>query len=157
MITGIISANAARFSSASRSRGTAVSATKYATPHASPTRSVVRSIASAPPPANSGPITRLPIQNDASAPPSAARSIAADDSGSRPSPSLLPQPCRLQYRNTNSISAPPIRMPGPKPAMNSSPIETSADTPYRIIGIDGGMTTPSSALDACNAAAQLRG
>ena len=37
-------------------------------------------------------------------------------------------------------------MPGPKPAMNSSPIETSALTPYRIIGIDGGMITPSSAL-----------
>ena len=54
---------------------------------------------------------------------------------------------------TNTISAPPIRMPGPKPAMNSSPIETSADTPYRIIGIDGGMITPSSAAVACSAAA----
>ncbi|MNW19663.1 hypothetical protein D3C71_2197540 [compost metagenome] len=51
------------------------------------------------------------------------------------------------------MSARLIRMPGPKPAMNSSPIDTSALTPYRIIGIDGGMITPSSALVACNAAA----
>ncbi|MCY1531472.1 hypothetical protein D9M68_667000 [compost metagenome] len=51
------------------------------------------------------------------------------------------------------MSAPLIRMPGPKPAMNSSPMDTSALTPYRIIGIDGGMITPSSALVACSAAA----
>ena len=54
-------------------------------------------------------------------------------------------------------SAPLISTPGPKPAMNSSPIETSADTPYRIIGIDGGMITPSSALVACSEAAQVVG
>jgi hypothetical protein len=30
-------------------------------------------------------------------------------------------------------------MPGPTPAMNSSPTDTSALTPYKIIGIDGGM------------------
>ena len=41
--------------------------------------------------------------------------------------------------------------------MNISPIETSALTPNRIIGIDGGITTPSSALVACRDAAQLRG
>ena len=34
---------------------------------------------------------------------------------------------------------------------------TSAETPYRIIGIDGGMITPSSAEVACNAAAKLVG
>ena len=54
---------------------------------------------------------------------------------------------------TKTISATPISNPGPTPAMNSSPIDTSADTPYRIIGIDGGMTTPSSAEVACSAAA----
>ena len=46
-----------------------------------------------------------------------------------------------------------MKIPGPKPAMNSSPIETSALTPYRIMGIEGGMITPSSALVACRAAA----
>ena len=71
----------------------------------------------------------------------------------RPSPSFLPQPFHLQYTHTNSIRAPLIRMPGPKPAMNSSPIDTSADTPYKIIGIEGGMITPNSALVACSAAA----
>jgi len=74
-------------------------------------------------------------------------------SGMRPSPSFLPQPLYLQKPHTNSISAPLIRMPGPKPAMNNSPIDTSAETPYRIMGMDGGMTTPSSALVACSAAA----
>ena len=54
---------------------------------------------------------------------------------------------------TKIISAPPISSPGPTPAMNISPIDTSAATPYRIIGIDGGMTTPSSADVACSAAA----
>ena len=75
----------------------------------------------------------------------------------RPSPSCLPQPFHLQYSQMNSISPPPTTMPGPKPAMNSSPIDTSAATPYRIIGIDGGMITPSSALVACSAAAQVVG
>jgi hypothetical protein len=46
-----------------------------------------------------------------------------------------------------------MKMPGPTPAMNNSPIETSALTPYKIIGMDGGMITPSSALVACRAAA----
>ena len=72
---------------------------------------------------------------------------------SRPSPSVLPQLFQRHQIHTNSISAPPMSSPGPKPAMNSSPIETSAATPYRIIGIDGGMITPSSALVACSAAA----
>ncbi len=86
----------------------------------------------------------------------AARRVATT-TDSRPSPSCLPQPLRRQYRYTNSIRAPPISSPGPNPAMNNSPIETSAATPYRIIGIDGGMTTPSSALVACSAAAHGRG
>ena len=77
----------------------------------------------------------------------------ARPTGSRPSPSSLPQPFHLHHSHTNSISAPPISRPGPTPAMKSSPIETSAATPYRIIGIDGGMITPSSALVACSAAA----
>ena len=46
-----------------------------------------------------------------------------------------------------------MNRPGPKPAMNNSPIDTSALTPYKIIGMDGGMITPSSALVACKAAA----
>ena len=71
----------------------------------------------------------------------------------RPSPSCRPQPRQRQYRCTKTISTPPINRPGPKPAMNSSPIDTSADTPNRIIGIDGGMITPSSAAVACSAAA----
>jgi len=75
----------------------------------------------------------------------------------RPSPSCRPQPLWRQYRCTNSISAPPISRPGPKPAMKSSPIDTSADTPNRIIGIDGGMITPSSADVACSAAAYAVG
>ena len=41
--------------------------------------------------------------------------------------------------------------------MNNSPIETSALTPYKIKGIEGGMMTPSSALVACNEAAQVVG
>jgi hypothetical protein len=77
--------------------------------------------------------------------------------GMRPSPSFLPQPFHLQYTQTNSISARLMRMPGPKPAMKSSPIDTSALTPYRIIGIEGGMITPSSALVACSAAAYAVG
>ena len=60
----------------------------------------------------------------------------------------------IDQMKTNSINAAPISRPGPNPAMNSSPIETSAATPYRIIGMLGGMITPSSALVACNAAAQ---
>ena len=71
----------------------------------------------------------------------------------RPSPSVRPQPFQRQYRCTNSISTPPISRPGTTPAMNSSPIDTSALTPNRIIGIDGGMITPSSADVACSAAA----
>jgi hypothetical protein len=54
---------------------------------------------------------------------------------------------------TNSIRVAPMKMPGSTPAMNSSPIETSAATPNRISGIDGGMITPSSADVACSAAA----
>jgi len=46
-----------------------------------------------------------------------------------------------------------MRRPGPKPAMNSSPIDTSAATPNRISGMDGGMMTPSSADVACTEAA----
>ena len=75
----------------------------------------------------------------------------------RPSPSFLPQPLMRQYTQTNSIKAQLIRSPGPKPAMNNSPMETSALTPYKIIGIDGGMITPSSALVACSEAAQVVG
>ncbi len=61
------------------------------------------------------------------------------------------------HTSTVAISAPPISSPGPKPAMNSSGIEVWVVTPYRIIGIDGGMTTPSSAAVACSAAAKATG
>ncbi len=71
----------------------------------------------------------------------------------RPSPSFLPQPLKRQTRCTNSISAPPISRPGPKPAMKSSPMDTSAATPNRIMGMEGGITTPSSAEVACSEAA----
>ena len=43
------------------------------------------------------------------------------------------------------------------PAMNSSPVDVSVDTANRIIGIDGGMMTPSSAALACNDAAKGAG
>lgn len=48
-------------------------------------------------------------------------------------------------------------MPGITPAMNSSPVEVSVDTANRIIGIDGGMITPSSAALACSEAAKGAG
>jgi len=41
--------------------------------------------------------------------------------------------------------------------MNNSPMEISAGTPYKIIGIDGGIITPNSALVACNATAHAVG
>jgi hypothetical protein len=41
--------------------------------------------------------------------------------------------------------------------MNNSPMDTSALTPNKIMGMDGGMMTPSSADVACNDVAQGRG
>src|SRR3546814_12998852 len=35
------------------------------------------------------------------------------------------------------------------PILNSSPTDVSVDTANRIIGIDGGIITPSSAAEAC--------
>ena len=72
----------------------------------------------------------------------------------RPSPSFLPQPLYFAYNQQNSIRAKPMSRPGPTPATNNSPIESSALTPNKIMGIDGGMMTPSSAEVACKAVAQ---
>ena len=55
------------------------------------------------------------------------------------------------------MSAAAINIPGPTPAMNSSPTDVSVETANRIIGTDGGMITPSSAAVACNDAANGRG
>src|SRR5690606_36547851 len=55
------------------------------------------------------------------------------------------------------MSAAAINIPGPTPAMNSSPTDVSVETANRIIGTDGGLITPSSAALACNDAANGRG
>ena len=52
------------------------------------------------------------------------------------------QPKRTIAR-ISSISAPPITMPGPIPAMNSRPIDTLAVIAYTTIMMLGGMIGPS--------------
>src|SRR3546814_16134418 len=63
---------------------------------------------------------------------------------------------RISDWSSDVCSSDLIRTPGPNPAMKSSPTGTSAETANKIIAIEGGMMAPSSAADACSAAAKGR-
>ena len=50
----------------------------------------------------------------------------------------------------------PIMMPGMKPPTNMSPIETSPMTPKTTMVIEGGITMPTTPLDATTPVAHSR-
>ena len=70
--------------------------------------------------------------------------------------SLGTNPCFFAIKWPAAIRVTQMKMPGSSPALNRSPMDCSAATPYMISPMLGGMMTPSSADEATVAAAKFR-